>query len=79
MEDITKEINKVIENKNVTTNIYRIQSYDCIMCGYFCFGYIDLMLEDKILLDHANLCSPNEHEKNDKTVIKYFQLLKRLR
>ena len=79
MEDITKEINKVIGNKNITTNIYRIQAYDSIICGCFRIEYIDLMLKGKILLDHTNLFSPNEYEKNDKTIIKYFQLLKTLR
>ena len=67
------------KTKNITTNIYRIQAYDSIMCGYFCIEYIDLMLKGKILLDHTNLFSPNEYEKNDKTIIKYFQLLKTLR
>ena len=30
-------------------NIYRIQAYDSIMCGYFCTGFIDLMLKGKSL------------------------------
>ena len=77
MEDITKEINKVIGNKHITTNICRTEVYDSIMCGYFCIEYIDLMLKGKIFLDHTNLFSPNEYEKNDKTILKYFQLLKR--
>ena len=79
VEDITEEINKVIKNKNITINIYRMQSYHCILCGYFCIGYIDLLIKDKILLDHTNIFSPNEYEKNGKTILKYFQLLKRLR
>ena len=35
VEHIPKEIKKFIENKNITTNIYRLQAYDSIMCGYF--------------------------------------------
>ena len=31
------------------TNIYRIQAYDSIICGYFCIGFIDLMLKSKSL------------------------------
>ena len=31
----------------VTTNIFRIQVYDSIMCGYFCIGFIDFMLAGK--------------------------------
>ena len=28
-------------NKNIITNIFRIQAYDSIMCGYFCIGFIN--------------------------------------
>ena len=34
---IPKEIRKLIGNKNIITNIYRIQAYDSIICGYFWF------------------------------------------
>ena len=40
--------------------------------GYFSLGFIDFMLKGTSLLDYTNLFSPNEYEKNDKT-IKYFQ------
>ena len=43
------------------------------MCGYVCVGVIDFMLPDKSLLDYTNLFSPNDHEKNDKIILKYFQ------
>ena len=65
VEHIPKEIKKFIGNKNTITNIYRIQAYDSIMCGYFCIGFIDLMLKGKSLLDYTSLCSPNNYEKND--------------
>ena len=54
-------------------NIYRIQPYDSIMCGYFCIRFIDFMLKGKSLLDYTNLFSPNDYEKNDKITLKYFQ------
>ena len=38
-EHIPKEIKKFIRNKNMI-NIYRIQAFDLIMCGYFCIGFI---------------------------------------
>ena len=66
IEHIPKEIKKFIGNKNVITNIYRIQGYDLIMCGYFCIGFIDFILNSKSLLDCTNLFSPNDYEKNDK-------------
>ena len=44
------------------------------MFGYFCIGFIDLvMLKDKSFLDHTNWFSPNDCEKNDKLILKYFQ------
>ena len=54
-------------------NISRIQVYNSTMCGYFCFGFIDFMLKGNSLLDYTNLFSPNEYEKNDKIILKYFQ------
>ena len=43
---IPKEIKKFIGNKNIT-NIFRIQVYDSIMCGYFCIGFINFMFKSK--------------------------------
>ena len=39
VEHIAKEIMKFIACKKIITNIYRIQAYDSIMCGYFCIGF----------------------------------------
>ena len=43
------------------------------MYEYFCIGFIDFVLKGKSLLDYTNLFSINEYEKNDKTILKYFQ------
>ena len=43
------------------------------MCGYFCIGFIDFMLQGKSLLDDTNLFCPNDYEKNDKKILKHFQ------
>ena len=67
-----KKLKKSIVNKNIVTNIYRIQAYDLIMCGYFCIGFVDFMLKDKSLLDYTNLFYPNDYERNDKIILKYF-------
>ena len=37
------------------TNIFRIQAYDLVMCGYFCIEFIDLMVNGKSLIDFTNL------------------------
>ena len=47
VEYISKEIKTFISNKNIKTNIFRIQAYDSIMCGYFCIGFTDFMLAGK--------------------------------
>ena len=72
VEHIPKEVRIIIGKKDIITNIYRIQAYDSIMWGYFSIGYIDFKLKDKSLLDNANLLSPNDYEKNDKIILKYF-------
>ena len=43
------------------------------MFGYSFIGFIYLMLKGKRLLDYTNVFSPNDYEKNDKIILKYFQ------
>ena len=54
---------KFRDNKNFTTNIYRIQANDSIMRGYLCFGR-----KGKPSCDYVNVFSPYENEK----IIKYY-------
>ena len=69
---IPKEIKAFINNKNITTNIFRIQAYDSIMCGYFCIGFIDFLLAGKTLTEYTNLFSPRNFKKNDDIILNYF-------
>ena len=71
VEHIPKKIKAFIDNKNITTNIFRIQAYDSIMCGYFCIGFIDFMLAGKTLTEFTNLFSSN-NLKNDDIILNYF-------
>ena len=48
------------KNKNNITNIYRMQAND-------------FMQKSKSLLEYTNLFSPNDYEKNEKIIVKYFQ------
>ena len=73
VEHIPKEIRKLIGSKTIITNIYRIQAYHSIMCGYFCVGFIDFVLKGRSWLEYTNLFSPNDYEKNGKIMLKYFQ------
>ena len=72
VEHIPKEIIKFIENRNIKTNIFRIQAYDSIMCGYFCIAFIDSMFKGKTLTEYENLFSPNDFKRNDDTILNYF-------
>ena len=72
VEHIPKEILKFIARKKIITNIYRIQAYDSIMCGYFCIGFINFMFNGKSLTDYTNLFSPNDFKKNDDIILKYL-------
>ena len=73
VQHIPKEIRKFIGNKNILANIYTIQVYDSIMCGYYCIWFIHFMLKGNVLVDYTNLFSPNDYEKNDKIILKYVK------
>ena len=72
VEHIPKEIKK-FNNKNIIANIFRIQAYDSVMCGYFCIGFIDFMVKGNNLTDLTNLFSPNNFKKHDDIILNYFQ------
>ena len=63
VEHIPKEIIKFIKNRNIKTNIFRIQAFDSIMCGYFCIEFIDFMFKGKTLTEYTNLFSPNDFKR----------------
>ena len=83
VEHIPKEINKFINNdttkssslERIKSNIFRIQAYDSIMCGYFCIELISIsyMLKGKTLLDYTNLFSPNDFKKNGQVIKRIFK------
>ena len=73
VEHIPKEINKFINNNNIESNIFRMQAYDSIMCGYFCIEFINYMLKGKTLSDYTNLFSPNDFKKNDQVIKRIFK------
>ena len=73
VEHIPNEIKQFIGNKDTISNIFRLQAYDSIMCGYFCSAFIDFMLADKTLLQFTNLFLPYDLKKNDKIFRKMFE------
>ena len=73
VENISKQIKAFINRSlSIKTNIFRIEAYDSIMCGYFCIGFIDFMLAVKTLTKHTNIFSPNNVKKNDDVILNYF-------
>ena len=57
VEYIPKEIKEITGNKNITTNIYRTQANDSIMCRYLCIEFIDFVIKSKSSLDYSNSVS----------------------
>ena len=73
VEHIPKEIKAFIGRcLYITTNIFKMQAYDSIMCGYFCIIFINFMLAGKNLSDYTNLFSQHDFKKNDNIILKYF-------
>ena len=52
VEHIPKEVKAFIDRfLSIKTNIFRMQTYDSIMCGYYCIGFIDFILAGKTLTE----------------------------
>ena len=61
------EIERFISNKNIITNISRLQAYDSVTSGYFCTEFIDFMfctefidfmLKSKMSIDYITSRAP---------------------
>ena len=75
VENVPKEIEIFIEKKKQKTkrNIFRIQSQNSIMCGYFCIGLIDFVFADIIFIDYTSFFSPYNFKNNDNIILSYFK------
>ena len=60
VEYIPNKTKEFIRNKNIKTNIFRVQEDNSIICGYFCIGFIDFMLAGTKRTDYTNLFSPHD-------------------
>ena len=61
-----------MKDKPITHNIFRIQDNELITCWFYYIAFIECMLSGKSLLYYTNLFFPNDYEKNDKIIYKYF-------
>ena len=73
VEHVPEEIKEFIGNKSIKANIFQIQASNSVMCGYFCIGFIDFILEGKKLTEFTNLFLPNNFKKNDDIILSYFK------
>ena len=71
---VPEEIKIFIGHKKMKANIFRVQTNNSIMYGYFCIGFIDFMLAGKTLIDFVSLFSPYDFEKNDSIILSYFKI-----
>ena len=72
LQHIPKEILLFIRNKDVKTDIFRIQEDNSIMGGYFCIGFIDFMFAGRSLIGFTSLFSPYYFKENDEIILDYF-------
>ena len=63
IEYILHEVLNWIRDKSITRNIFRLISYDSITRRFYCIAFIEHMFAGKMLLDYADLLSPNDHKK----------------
>ena len=49
-----QEVSNEIKDKSITHNIFRTQSDDYNMCGFYCIAFIEYMFAEKILLDYID-------------------------
>ena len=73
VEHVPEEIKKFIRNKNIITNIFRVEANNSIMCQYFCIGFIDFILAGKKLTDFTSMFFPHVFDKNDDIILSYFK------
>ena len=58
VEHIPKEIKKIIGNKHIKTNIFRIEANNSIISGFFWTGLIDFMLAVKTSSNYSSWLLP---------------------
>ena len=63
VKHVPEEIKEFVGNKNIITNIFRVQANISVMCGHCCIGVIDFMLAGKTLTDFTSFLSPYDFEK----------------
>ena len=68
-EHIPEEIEILMENNNIKTNIFRKKSKQFNNVWTFFIGLIDFMFACKTLIEYTSLFSPYNFKENDKTIL----------
>ena len=53
-----------MKDKSINHNIFRIQSNNFIMCGFYCIAFMEYMIAGKTFLEYTTLFSPTDYQKN---------------
>ena len=69
---LKKVLNKV-KDKSIAHSIFRTQSYNGMICRFYCMAFKEHMIAGKNLLDYTNSFSLQDYKKNEKIIYKYFQ------
>ena len=73
VEHIPEEVDKFLSGKNITVNIFRLQHFYSIMCGYYCIAFIDHLFSGGTLEGFTDKFSINDFERNDKIIYNMFR------
>ena len=63
VEHVSKEVVHFIGQKDIKTNIFRIQADNSIICGYCCIAFIDFMFAGGSVFGFASLLAPYYFKK----------------
>ena len=53
-----------MKDKSINHNIFRIQSNNFIMCGFYCIAFMEYMIAGKTFLEYTTLFSPTDYQTN---------------
>ena len=71
---IPEEVKRFVGNKKIKSNMYRLQHYYSIMCGYYCIAFIDHMFNGGTLQSFNKMFSPTDFSLNDKIIYDMFSI-----
>ena len=72
IEYIPQDVISKSKDKPISRTTYLECNLMILLCEFYCIACKEYMIAGKALLDHRNLFSPKNYQKNDKIVCKYF-------